>query len=437
MYELIKELGEKVKSGALTWEQAAKSFNNQTNLNLTGNALRKRHSNLKEDTATMQNEVSKEEYEMHYANGSVELQKEVWFDENEKKTPESVLKKFGYDPNEWTLQSWRFGKWEVAIKDEATNRVCTTIRAVIKPLLKTELRREEYMAIIKEEMSKAIKPIKLLSKPKQKGLDEDKLFEIPAIELHLGKLAWSGDTGQDYDQHIAQDRFYKIIQEIKYKQDIEKCSRAVLYIGNDFFNSDTVNNTTTAGTSQQNDVRWKKMFNVGLKLYKEAIITLREQFNNIDVKLVQGNHGNMAEFYLYSALQQYFDNDKIINFSNDYKETQCYTFGKCAIFTNHGDPNLKRLMKSISTEFNEEWGKSTFRELHLGHLHKEMVVDDDSGLITRRVGSPSGTDAWHYHERFVGATQKHELFIWHKEYGMTTQYNINFESKKKVLTKEM
>jgi hypothetical protein len=173
------------------------------------------------------------------------------------------------------------------------------------------------------------------------------------------------------------------------------------------------------------------MFNTGLELQVEAIMTLREHFNKVDIKLVAGNHDNATSFYLYIALMQRFLKDNIVQFSDNYKETQCYLFGKCAIFTNHGDPNLKRLIKSIPAEFYEEWGKTIHRELHLGHLHKEIVVDDDSGMITRRIGSPSATDNWHYENRFIGATQKYQLFVWNKEHGLQSIKYITFESYEK------
>ena len=79
---------------------------------------------------------------------------------------------------------------------------------------------------------------------------------------------------------------------------------------------------------------------IGLELYTKALLILREKFNKIDIQLCQGNHDEMASFYLYIALQQYFKDDDVINFSNDFKKTQCYLFGKCTIFTNHGDTNL-------------------------------------------------------------------------------------------------
>jgi len=76
-----------------------------------------------------------------------------------------------------------------------------------------------------------------------------------------------------------------------------------------------------------------------------------------------------------------------------------------------------------------EWAMATYRELHLGHLHSEHA-EEKSGLLTRRVGSPSGTDDWHYQQRYLGAIPKHQLFIWNKEKGLQHIRYINFDKKK-------
>lgn len=425
MEEQIIELGNKVKSGEISWYEVAKTINKQYGMVLSSEAIRKRYKRLAEMKT-----INKEE-EIHNKDGSIEIEKKIWFDEDEIKSPETILKKFGYDPNKWELVTWTFGKWEVALKDEKSNRVCTTIRAKIKPIDKRNIPIEEYIKEAKKVFENEIMPIKIpISKP-NKELDKDKLLELGGIELHLGKMSWSGETGQDYDKNIAQDRFYTIYEEVIEQQRIEKCDTCLICIGNDFFNSDTVNATTTKGTPQTNDLRWQKLFNIGLKLYTQMLDGLSKEFNNIEVRLQSGNHDKMASFYLYIALSCYFKNYDNIRFSENYKDVQSFIWGKCGIFFSHGDSNLKRLIKSIPAEFYKEWGKTIYRELHLGHLHKEVVVDDESGMITRRIGSPTATDQWHYEERFIGATQKYQTFVWHKEKGLLNIKYITFNSKKK------
>ena len=440
--ELVREIGRKVKDGLITWQQGANEFTKLTGIPQSADAFRSRYRHLKDIYEVKSNNDKEKkqntEYETHNEDGTIDICKEMWFDANEDKTPETILKKFGYNINEWEVISWTFGKWEVAIKEEEQNRVCTTIRAKIRPIVKKDLPIEEYLKIAKEVFGENIKPLKVGEYKPLKGLDKNKLMELTGIELHLGKMAWNGDTGQDYDKNIAQDRFYTILEETVREQQIDQCDTCLLCIGNDFFNSDTVNATTTKGTPQTNDLRWKKMFNLGLDMYVRAIETLKPLFNQMEIRLQSGNHDTMASFYLYIALSCYYKNDSKVHFVDNYKNVQCFEWGKCAIFFSHGDTNLKRLIKSIPCEFYKEWGRSIFRELHLGHLHSEIVVDDQSGMITRRVGSPTGTDQWHYEERFIGATQKYQVFVWDKEKGLQNIKYINFEnnSKKKLLKHE-
>lgn len=425
MEEEIVRLGNKVKTGETSWYEVANTINEQYGVMLSSEAVRKRYQRL---VGTQK--IYKEE-EIHSQDGSIEIEKKIWFDEDEVKSPETILKKFGYDPNEWELITWTFGKWEVALKDEKSNRICTTIRVKIKPIDKKNIPIEEYIKEAKKVFENEIMPIKMPISIPNKELDKDKLLELSGIELHLGKMSWSGETGQDYDKNIAQDRFYTIYEEVIEQQKIEKCDTCLVCIGNDFFNSDTVNATTIKGTPQTNDLKWKKMFLIGLKLYTQMLDGLSKEFNHIEVRLQSGNHDKMASFYLYIALSCYFKNYDNITFSENYKDVQSFLWGKCGIFFSHGDGNLKRLIKSIPAEFYKEWGKTIYRELHLGHLHKEVVVDDESGMITRRIGSPTATDQWHYEERFIGATQKYQTFVWHKEKGLLNIKYITFNGKKK------
>lgn len=422
--KMIKELGQEVKEGKLTWQQATDEYNRQTEENITSNAMRKRFNRVNKNPTT--NEKINEEYETHYKDGTVEVNKEVFFDPNEKKTPEIILKKFGYDPNEFELVEWRFGKWEVAIKDEEENRVCTTIRAKIRPK-KQELSQIDMLNGVKEVL-KNLKPINLKPIKQNKMRDTNKMIESPGIELHLGKRMIEGD--------VAEERFYEIIQKIIDKQQTENTSTLLVYIGNDFFNSEA-NQQTTKGTPQHNTMGYKEMFDKGTELYLQFFLILREHFNNIDVKFVPGNHDSQMNFFLYRALEQAFKEDNIVNFDDNINETQVYVFGEVAIFSNHGDFSngkaLERFLKSLVAEFYEEIGKTRFREAHLGHLHSEYVLDDDMGIVLRRVTSPSGVDEWHLNQRYIGSMAKYQLFTWHKNKGLLNIEYLNFESKKKLI----
>lgn len=421
---ILEKLGQKVAERKITWQQAADIFKDETGEEVSKGALRKRYSRLKKKS---------KKSKMVVENGLINIDEVIELTPAERLDKQKVLAKIVPDPENWDLTDYRISNWQQHTKEQKTKQLYA-VKVQLKPKVEKGIDLEEAVEVAKEVFKKEIKPLNI-KKVEPKGLDENKMIEFPGVELHLGKLAWEGDTGENYDHKIATTRFYKIVEELLLLQKQEKADTCFMTIGNDFFNTDTIDNATTKGTLQQNDLRWKKMFIIGLELYKTAIEYIRKEFKNVDIKLQAGNHDKMSAFYLYMALKQSYEKDDSVNFSEDLKDTQCYLWGDCAIFTNHGEGNLKRLQKSIAAEFWQEWGQSKFRELHLQHLHKEIVVDDESGLITRRTGSPSGTDAWHYEQRYIGATQKHQLYVWDKENGLQSIRYINFSPKKKPINK--
>lgn len=430
----LLELGQDVKKGNLTWREVADILNREFGENLSKDAVRKRfyirdrRSNEGVGDEMNTDITSAGEYETTYSNGIIEAQKIVEYSKEVFGDKRKMLEYLGYNPDEWEFVFLTTSTWNQHTKEQVTKQLYA-VKFKIKPLLQT-LTLDKALESAKEVFKREIKPFKF-KKEKEKTLNSDLLLEIPAIELHLGKYADEIETGQNYGTEIAKKRFYDILEQIVNLQEITGADRCVVMIGNDFFNSDTVGNTTTKGTQQYNDVRWKNLFIVGLELYKDFFFTLRKYFNNIDVRLCQGNHDTMSSFYLYMALSAYFRMDGVVKFEDNYREYQCYRFGDNAIFFGHGDGNIKRIIHSIPAEFYKEWGESKYRELHLGHLHKEVVVDDESGMITRRIGSPTGTDAYHYSERYIGATEKHQVFIWHKNEGLKSIQYITFGNDEK------
>lgn len=428
----ILELGRKVKNGEITWNQMADILYQEFGERLSKDAVRKRYSvRARKVPVDMMNNTkieSSEEYETSYGNGVIEAQKIVEYNKEVFGDKKKMLEYLGYSPDEWEFVFLTTSVWNQHTKEQMTKHLYA-VKFKIRPLVNT-LTMDKALECAKEVFSKGIEPYEFEYK-EEKELNKNRLMEIPAIELHLGKYAEEEEVGSSYSTEIAKKRFHVIMNEILKTQMSEKCDRCVLMIGNDFFNSDTMNNTTTKGTPQYNDIRWQKLFMTGLELYKEMLFMLREEFNNIDVRLCSGNHDTMSSFYLYIALSSFFAKDDVIKFSDNYRQYQCYTFGDNAIFFGHGDCNQKRLLQTIPGEFYKEWGASKYRELHLGHLHSELTVDENSGMITRRIGSPTGVDAWHYGERFVGAIQKHQLFIWDKKEGLKSIKYVTFEEKNK------
>ena len=429
----------RIENREITWKELADEVNKKFGTTLNNESCRKRYrSNCdrnfdKIDTGSKRQE--NEEFEEHYSNGNICVQRKIWFDAAEEKTPEIILKKFGYDPSEWELVKWRIGYHEVAIKDEKNNRICYNVRCEMKPKIKVFATPEECVEYLQEILKKEIKPLEFEKKKKNNNLNKDRLFLLPPVELHLGKYSDSLSTGFEYNSRIASERYREITRNIIEQQEIMKCDTILIGVGNDFFNTDTIHTTTSKGTPQFNDVSWKKLFTLGAELMMEQIVTLKEHFNNIKVILNGSNHDTMSSFHLYYSLEQAFRNDTQVKFSDDYTDMECFTFGRNGIWFHHGDCNLTRLIESIPVLYPQEYANTQNRILLMGHLHSAQDLKEQCGVKPIRLSSPCEVDEWHFKEKFVGSVPSQETFIFDKN-GLLQHNYINFINEKEKIKKK-
>lgn len=425
--ELIIELARLVKLGQKTWREQAEIFNEKTGSRINGEALRKRYSYIKEyeELGTpIKKEENKNEFTTIYGNGTVEAQKIVNLTPEQKNNPKEMLKAVGYNPNEWELVQLTFSNWQQHTKEQETKELYA-VKFKIKPK-RRELDSCEMLEIIDKVFSKKIKPINLPKKEVDKELNKDSVTVLGAVELHLGKEAREFDVGENYNVDIAIERYESIVSVLCEEQEYRKSHKLVYGIGNDFINVDTPANTTTKGTFQNGGISSYELFDMGLKLQLQSLLTLREKYNEIEVVLVKGNHANQLEYALFRALQQRFIGDDTISFKDDYKEVQAIKMGNTSLFMTHGDSNYKRIVESMGKEFHKIYGETEHRYILLGHLHHKQKLDELNGFTVYRLSSPSGIDRWHYKERYLSQAGQ-EIFTFSKEKGLTDVKHITFQ----------
>ena len=434
--KFLKETVELTKKDGFSWSERAKelselsgveinaaslngrtfAFQNFGNVADFAESTKKKKSVAKKAEVSLAKAIEKdEEFTKDFGTGVITAKKVMSLPASVRTNECKLLEHLGYSPDSWEFIKFGFKAWQQSSKASG-DKDLYSVSFQIRP--KHAINRRDVVDAVKEMLKTSVYTIPTIeTKFKTSELKKNRLMEIPPIELHLGKLSHREETGEDYNLAIARNVFYDVIDATLQRQRVEKCAKCLLVIGSDFFNSES-DGMTTNKTPQQNDTRYKKLFKEGIALYRDAIINLKSAFDEIDVILCAGNHARAMEYFLYETLLNYFDDDPKVSFSDNTKDTQAYLFGDCGLFFNHGDEDLKKVQRSIAAEFSKEWGATKFRELHCGHLHKEMVVDDEGGMITRRIGSPCATDAWHYTRRFVGAIKQHQLFIWDKNDGL-------------------
>ncbi len=319
-------------------------------------------------------------------------------------TLEEALAFLEVDMTLWEIERWVGNLWPTTYttKDASGNR---TAMSKTNPQIKVFFKpRKEAKAInvleewIKDNEHRLPEPIPVVRREKN-GVPY--LLMLSIADLHLNKLAWAEETGEDYDTDIAISRFNAACDDLVGKANsFTNIGRICLVVGNDLFNIDSNANTTTGGTPQSVDSRHAKVFRRALDMYVDMVEKIK-QIAPVDIVVVQGNHDRETSWYLGECLTLAFRKDDEVTVNNQPKLRKYYTYGRNMFLLTHGcDEKKVELPLIMATEEPELWGKSLHREVLLGHLHKRNVtsrtdVDDSRGVITRTLPSLTSSDAWH------------------------------------------
>lgn len=356
------------------------------------------------------------------------------------KTLDELLAITQVDLDIWKVRSYIVNKWDVTSWKREVPETVQNFQ--VKATLERDIKvvREKAVGEIFREMTENYQAPVVSTSPKDTSdYTENNLLEVTLFDLHIGKLAWGGETGENYDTKIARSRYLRTIKKLVDRASGFEFSKILFPIGSDFFNSDTIYNTTTKGTPQDEDLRWQKTFRVGTSLLVDAINMLKETGVPVDVVVIPGNHDFERSYYMGEFLVAWFNNDPMVNINNGASPRKYYRFGKVLLGLTHGseekEASLPLLMAS-DIESKPLWSVTDFHEWHLGHIHrkrdvkyisfdKNRMTDEDLGVTVRYLSSLTGTEEWHHKKGFVGATKAGEAFLWNDKTGMIAHFNSN------------
>jgi len=346
-------------------------------------------------------------------------------------TKEDVLAQFKIDTNIWEIEKWkvktsegyrkdRSVEWDVSGGSVIHGKVRDTGKMLVVPLYHVEVRLIKRTVPSIENISKDFEKLQLNYKHpefKYSNLNlRDNMLEVSIADLHMGKLAWGKESGEDYDSKIARQRFIGAINDILSRNKDTKFEKILFPVGNDLLNSDTVSGTTTKGTQLTNDSRWQKLFFDVVHALIEAIDILSSTAP-VNVFWIPGNHDTMSSYYAVNYLFAWYKDSKCVTIDINPTPRKYIEFGKCLIGFSHGSGDSKRIPQLMQVEAREAWGRTLWHEFHLGDLHHEIVTEN-GGLIIRRLSSLTSTDDWHASMGFIGAIRKAQAFVWNKERGL-------------------
>jgi hypothetical protein len=348
----------------------------------------------------------------------------------EVRSLEDLVAVCGIDTKEWSVKNWKCRKWDAntkpsAFNEEGTKAMYSVSAQLERRILDKDLRKQ------KEELFQEV-----LTSVRTKGMLElqktykggEALLEICIPDLHLGKMSWSDETGEDYDLKIATQRYKDAVSDLVSKVPRDMIDRILLPIGNDMINIDSRKNQTTAGTPQDTDSRFKKLLLVAKDLLIEVVDGLSE-IAPVDVVVVSGNHDYDTMFTLGMVLEAFYHNNPNVFIDNKPTQRKYYQYHSTGIMFTHGNEEKHGDLGLIfATENTPLWAATNYREVQLGHLHKNkkvqfVSVDEFQGFQLQIIPSLSGTDFWHNSKGYMSLKQA-KAFLYDKEDGRIGEFYI-------------
>jgi len=315
------------------------------------------------------------------------------------KTLQELLVYAEVDTSVWEVERHVLNKYEVAAK--TPEGMATSMLFQIKVWLRRKVVEQNLQGVLERLLARFREPVVLPAVPRFETAGRRGLLELSLMDLHFGKYCSRMETGaRDYDADTAAKMFTVALQDLLQKAGRLQFERVLFVIGNDYFNTDNLGRTTTAGTPQDECLRYQESFARGKELMVSGINLLR-QVAPVDILMVTGNHDTQRLYYLGHALEGIFLNTPHVKVDNSSRQRKYVRYHQNLIGFTHGN-NEKHfdLPLLLATEAQEDWAKSRHREFHLGHFHSrkhKMFVPsyDRAGVLVRILPSLCPPDAWH------------------------------------------
>lgn len=250
------------------------------------------------------------------------------------------------------------------------------------------------------------------------------LLVIDPADIHIGKLASSFETGEEYNNQIAVKRVLDGVEGILSKAAGFNIDKIIFVAGNDVLHVDSPQRKTTSGTPQDTDGMWYDNFLIAKKLYIDVIDKLM-QVADVHFMYNPSNHDYTHGFFLADSIKSWYKDCENMTFDVSIAHRKYYTYGTSLIGTTHGDGAKWQDLGKLAAVESPDWSNTKHRYVYTHHVHHK-IVKDDIGVTIESLRSPSGTDGWHHRNGYQHAPKAVEGFIHSKEHGQVARFTHLF-----------
>lgn len=258
------------------------------------------------------------------------------------------------------------------------------------------------------------------------------LLEIGIPDLHLGLYSRAIETGARYNLKMASRMFLEVIDELLERARVYQVDKIIFPVGNDFLHIDTLAKATTNGTPQDVASSYYEIVSEGQAVLIEAINRLKERAP-VEVISIPGNHDEALTFHVAQVLGAWFRKDENVSVDCGPMMRKYRRWGTNLIGWTHGRyEKPQELVALISSENPKDWPKTTHREIHLGHEHRMMMMEQ-TGVRLRWLPSLAAPSSWITKMGYNSTVRAAEAYLWELKSGYAGHISVSVSQAGKVL----
>ncbi len=343
-------------------------------------------------------------------------------------TVEEALQAAEVNPDEWEAYRCVVKTYEQACKVQTTdeNGRKKTIGTAVTPMKGIQVWLKRKNNVVKEVYADLLEDMKRHAPvypkyPKsrvQKSTDRI-MIEYSFPDLHLGGLSYPPECfGDDYSCEIAIRRCEEVLTKLLSHTSHYVPEKILYVMGSDLLNAG-FSGETHAGTRQDCDTRFTRMFRIARELTVSTIDRLAE-IAPVEVLVIPGNHDTEQAFTLGEAISCWYHATDRVRVDNSPAPRKVCEHGQNIIMVLHGsetEPRQDKLPMILATEHPEAWARCKFREIHMGHFHrasetKYKTLDQYNSTTVRILPSLSSQNAWSAKKGFTGTPKAAEAHVY-------------------------
>jgi hypothetical protein len=188
-------------------------------------------------------------------------------------------------------------------------------------------------------------------------------------DCHVGMKAWAKETGAAWDLDIAEAVLTGAFQYmVKSSPQADRCVIAQL---GDFLHFDSLVAETPGHKHPLDaDSRYSKVVRVAVRTLRATVDAALKQHRHVDLLIAEGNHDLAGSVWLRQMFGLLYENEPRVRVVDSELPYYVIRHGTCMLGWHHGHlRKFAQLPSLFAAAFAEDWGRTTKRYIHTGHMH--------------------------------------------------------------------